>query len=107
MFYSIKFGNKAIAQGRPILAYDILKEGLGLFPDHPEIRFRMALALSRNGSFGEAQAEIAKLLPELSDGTPLCKEAKSQWARILKDMWSRMPDGAERQQQGRACRDAY
>src|SRR5258708_2911493 len=46
------FGERMLRLGEPLLAYDLIDEGLALFPGDPRLRQLQALALARSGDAG-------------------------------------------------------
>ena len=78
-------GRRAIALGHPMLAFDLLSEGLTRWEGDPKLRYLSALALCRAGSSGSAEARLTPLLAELSESDPLFVDALSLAGRIAKD----------------------
>ncbi|MDO8707064.1 TRAFs-binding domain-containing protein [Pseudomonas sp.] len=98
------FGKQAIKLGQPTLAFDILNEGMSVFPQSREMRYLSALALTKSGSTSYATRILRDLVSDLSVGEPLYPDALSLAGRIAKDRWYRLPEGDERQAAGKlAC----
>lgn len=98
------FGKQAIALGQPTLAFDILNEGMSVFPQNRAMRYLSALALAKSGSTSYATRTLHNLAADLGVGDPLYADALSLAGRIAKDRWSRLPQGPERQAAGKqAC----
>lgn len=55
---------KFLGQGEPLLAYDVISEGLAEFPDHVRLRQLQGLALARSGATQRANAVLEKLRAE-------------------------------------------
>ena len=53
-----------LAQGEPLLAYDVVREGLGVWPADIRLRQLQALALARSGATERANAVLEKLRSE-------------------------------------------
>src|SRR5439155_22799260 len=49
-------GERALAQGEPLLAYDVVSAGLGIWPNDMRLRQLQGLALSRSGAIERANA---------------------------------------------------
>lgn len=105
--YYLEFGKKAVALGQPTLAFDILREGMALFPDHGEMQYLSSLALAKSGATGHAASLLDGLLSNLSHSDPLCSDAMSLAGRIAKDRWCKLPDGPPRQEAGERARTWY
>jgi class 3 adenylate cyclase/tetratricopeptide (TPR) repeat protein len=59
-----RFGERMLRLGEPLLAYDLIDEGLALFPGDPRLRQLQALALARSGDSGRALSVLATLRDE-------------------------------------------
>ena len=59
-----RFGERILRIGEPLLAYDVLSEGLKSFPDDPGLRQLLALALARSGAAESANRLLAQLYRE-------------------------------------------
>jgi class 3 adenylate cyclase len=57
-------GERALAHGEPLLAYDIVREGLGIWPVDVRLRQLQGLALARSGATERASAILEKLRNE-------------------------------------------
>src|SRR5438046_10073827 len=49
-------GERVLAQGEPLLAYDVVSAGLGMWPKDVRLRQLQGLALSRSGATERANA---------------------------------------------------
>lgn len=84
-FY-VQSGRQAIGLGQNSLAFDMLKEGLARYHDHPQLIYWSALASARGGSTRTALEQVNSLLPMLQRNDPLYSEALSLAGRIAKDV---------------------
>jgi class 3 adenylate cyclase/tetratricopeptide (TPR) repeat protein len=57
-------GTALLGAGEPLVAYDLLKSGLALYPDDPRLRQLSALALARSGAPEAAADVLTRLLEE-------------------------------------------
>ncbi len=81
-----------LKRGAPLLAYDILADGLARFPDHVRMRQLLALALARSGASGLANPLLQRLVNEgCAD-----EETVGLLARTHKDLSAESTDEAER-----------
>src|SRR5437868_3794759 len=60
----ITLGEKILKLGEPLLAYDVVAEGIRFFPDNVNLRQLLALALARSGAAGSANAVLVGLYEE-------------------------------------------
>lgn len=74
--------------GEPLIAYDVLSEGLKTWPQDLQLRQLMALALARSGATISANA----LLQQLVDEGQRDEETLGLLARTHKDLWSQASD---------------
>ncbi|HEY0404555.1 MAG TPA: TRAFs-binding domain-containing protein [Pyrinomonadaceae bacterium] len=89
-FYSA-LGNRILKLGEPLFAYDVLSEGLNLWPRDVRLRQLQALALARSGVTQRANELASQLLSEGHND----EETLGLLARTHKDLWSlatRKPD---------------
>lgn len=100
-------GRRALELGHPTLAYEILRQGHALHPAERELAYLTALAAARSGSYREAEALLAVLVPRLRRKDPLYAEARSLEGRIAKDLWARLPEGTGRRSVGERAAAAY
>jgi class 3 adenylate cyclase len=99
--------DRAIKLGEPLLAFDILKSALKLYPDDVALRQVQAVALSRSGVVEEATKRLQELLAEGNED----EETLGNLARTLKDRWEAASDTAGRrrllEEAFHAYEDAY
>jgi len=98
-----QIGERALQQGKPLLAYDILEEALKLHPRSPRLRQLQALALLRGGATERANAVLAALDRE-SDAD---EETLGLLGRTYKDLGLRAADSAVRIAELGRAHDAY
>ena len=78
-------GEKLLPQGRPLLAYDVVRQGLQEFPEDVRLRQLQGLSLARSGAFERASAVLQQLVTEKhADG-----ETLGMLARTYKDRAAR------------------
>ena len=94
----LQFGKKAIKYGHPSLSFDILKEGLALFPEHIDLMYWAALALARGGSTRSAANLLGRLLERIDQKSPVYADTLSLAGRIAKDRYTKLPEGKERRE---------
>jgi class 3 adenylate cyclase len=85
-------GATLLKQGVPLLAYDVLAEGLRQFPGDVRLRQLLALALARTGASRHAN----ELLQALVDQGHADEETVGILARTHKDLWAQAADPAVR-----------
>jgi hypothetical protein len=61
-------GERVLAQGEPLLAYDVVSAGLGIWPKDVRLRQLQSLALSRSGATERANAVLENLRREQGTG---------------------------------------
>src|SRR4051812_40577643 len=83
--------DRAIKLGEPLLAFDVLKAALKLYPDDVALRQTQAVALSRSGVVEEATKRLQRLLAEGHED----EETLGNLARTLKDRWEAAGNTAE------------
>lgn len=90
-------GKRILDLGEPILAYDVLNEGLEYWPTDVRMRQLNALALSRSGATDKANAILFQLYQEGHTD----EETLGMLARTHKDLWqqARTPEEEQRQMQ--------
>jgi class 3 adenylate cyclase/tetratricopeptide (TPR) repeat protein len=86
-------GQRILRLGEPLLAYDVIVEGLGYFPGDVRLRQLLASALSYSGSTRRANAILVQLMEEGYHD----EETLSMLARTHKDLWSRAAGREERE----------
>jgi hypothetical protein len=79
--------------GEPLVAHDVLTEGLEYAPRDVRLRQLQALALSRSGAVGRAN----KVLGELVAAGHADEETLGLLARTHKDLWARATGETERE----------
>jgi class 3 adenylate cyclase/tetratricopeptide (TPR) repeat protein len=89
--------------GEPLLAYDIVAEGLKLWPTETRLRQLMALALLRSGAVQQA----LELLQKLVDEDNRDEETLGLLARAHKDFANRATDPAETTKQWGQAYEIY
>lgn len=85
-------GNAALGTGEPLIAFDLVQEGLKYYPGQPRLRQLQALSLSRSGATREANAILNGLL---SDGHR-DEETLGILASTFKDLASELTSAADR-----------
>lgn len=88
-------GNRILKLGEPIFAYDVLREGLNLWPADVRLRQLQALALARSGVTQRAN----DILSQLHDEGHSDEETLGVLARTYKDLWAQATGEQERQTQ--------
>ena len=96
-------GQRVLKLGEPLLAYDILTEGLKSSPTDVRLRQLLALALARSGASSRANA----LLMQLRHEGQRDEETLGILARTHKDMWTQAVDPVERKRQLRLAYTFY
>jgi class 3 adenylate cyclase/tetratricopeptide (TPR) repeat protein len=79
-----RMGRRVLKLGQPLLAYDVLTEGLKGDPSNVEMRQQLALALARSGATQRGNAILAKLREEGHRD----EETLGILARTHKDLWA-------------------
>lgn len=75
-------GERVLAQGEPLLAYDVVSAGLGIWPKDVRLRQLQGLALSRSGATERAKAVLENLRREEETG----EETLGMLGRTYKDL---------------------
>lgn len=88
-------GNRILKLGEPIFAYDVLREGLSLWPADVRLRQLQALALARSGATQRANDVLVQLHREGNSD----EETLGVLARTYKDLWAQATDENEQQRQ--------
>lgn len=91
----LNLGQRMLRSGEPLIAYDILSEGLKFWPKDVGLRQQQALALARSGATRKANLILAKLYEEGN----MDEETVGLLARTHKDLWVRTLDSAEKERQ--------
>jgi len=97
------FGEWLLRLGAPLMAYDVIAEGLDRWPDDVRLRQLLGLALARSGATERANA----LLRALRDEGHADEETLGMLARTHKDLWQQATDPAERDRQLRLAHEGY
>jgi class 3 adenylate cyclase/tetratricopeptide (TPR) repeat protein len=96
-------GQHIMRLGEPLLAYDIVAEGLKLWPQENRLRQLMALALLRSGAVQQALALLQKLFDEGNRD----EETLGLLARAHKDCANRASDPGEKTRQWELAYETY
>ncbi|HEY9645110.1 MAG TPA: TRAFs-binding domain-containing protein [Chroococcidiopsis sp.] len=88
-------GDSILQLGEPLMAYDVLAEGLKYWPEDLRLQQLLALALARSGSTVAANS----LLQTLVQGGQSDNETLGLLARTHKDLWLQATDVNVRRQQ--------
>ncbi|HEX8844619.1 MAG TPA: TRAFs-binding domain-containing protein [Pyrinomonadaceae bacterium] len=99
----ISLGNRILKSGEPLVAHDVLKEGLNLWPDNVRLRQMQALALARSGAIQRAN----NILTRLYDEGHRDEETLGLLARTYKDLWTRSKKPAEGEAHLRRAFEVY
>src|SRR5437016_14407389 len=75
-------GERVLAQGEPLLAYDVVSAGLGIWPKDVRLRQLQGLALSRSGATERANAILENLRRE----SQADEETRGMLGRTYKDL---------------------
>jgi class 3 adenylate cyclase len=94
---------KILAQGEPLLAYDIVSEALATWPEDVRIRQLQGLALARSGATERANAVLEKLRQEGETD----EETLGMLAHTYKDLAARATSVRERQDCLRRAAEIY
>ncbi len=87
-------GNRILKLGEPIFAYDVLREGLGVWPEDVRLRQLLALALARSGATQKAN----DILLQLNSEGHSDEETLGVLARTYKDLWAQSTDEQQRRE---------
>jgi len=98
-----RFAARSLRLGMPLLAYDMLEEGLKVQPTSVSLRQLQALALARGGATERANA----ILRQLDQESVTDEETLGLLARTHKDLALRAADPAERRRELTRAYDAY
>ncbi|MBM2811860.1 MAG: uncharacterized protein HW416_2619 [Chloroflexi bacterium] len=91
------------ATGEPLLAYDVIREGLEHWPQDLRLRQLMGLALADSGATERANEMFAQLAAEGNDD----EETLGMLARTHKDLWGRACDEDEKRMRLDLARECY
>ena len=98
-----RLGRRVLKLGEPLLAYDILTEGLKNQPADVEMRQQVALALARSGATQRSNAILTQLRAEGHRD----EETLAILARTHKDLWTRATLKSERARQLKLAHKFY
>jgi class 3 adenylate cyclase/tetratricopeptide (TPR) repeat protein len=99
----LSLSRQASSIGEPLLAYDIAKEGLKLYPDSMLLRQVAALAQARGG----APLRALKILEPYLDSTDHIEDTYGILARANKDLWAKSNESSAKEKYGRASLELY
>ncbi|HEX8137972.1 MAG TPA: TRAFs-binding domain-containing protein [Pyrinomonadaceae bacterium] len=99
----ISLGDQILKSGEPLLAHDVLLEGLKHWPMNVRLRQLQALALARSGATQRANSILIQLHKEGHTD----EETLGLLARTHKDLWARSADPEERARQLRLAHLVY
>jgi len=85
-------GERILAQGEPLLAYDVVNAGLAIWPKDVRLRQLQGLALSRSGATERANAVLENLRHEEETG----EETLGMLGRTYKDLAATAVTGKQR-----------
>ncbi|MEA3400526.1 MAG: TRAFs-binding domain-containing protein [Armatimonadota bacterium] len=97
------FGEWLLRLGAPLMAYDVIAEGLDRWPEDVRLRQLLGLALARSGATERANS----LLRELRDEGHADEETLGMLARTHKDLWQQVADAATRERELRLAHEGY
>lgn len=98
-----RMGRRVLKLGEPLLAYDILTEGLKAEPADVQMRQLLALALARSGATQRSNS----ILTQLRDEGHRDEETLGILARTHKDLWARAATKSEGNRQLRLAHKFY
>lgn len=101
-FYRV-LGERVLAHGEPLLAYDVIREGLGIWPSDVRLRQLQGLALARSGATERANVVLEKLRREGQTD----EETLGMLGRTLKDLASAAAAQNEREKFLRHAAEIY
>lgn len=87
-------GERILAQGEPLLAYDVVTAGLALWPKDVRLRQLQGLALSRSGATERANAVLEELRRESESD----EETRGMLGRTYKDLATNASTPAQRKE---------
>ncbi|HEV2915678.1 MAG TPA: TRAFs-binding domain-containing protein [Pyrinomonadaceae bacterium] len=96
-------GDSILKSGEPLLAHDVLLEGLKHWPTNVRLRQLQALALARSGATRRANT----ILIQLHNEGHTDEETLGLLGRTHKDLWQRSADAQERNRQLRLAYEVY
>jgi len=96
-------GERMLGLGEPLIAYDVVTEGIKLFPQDIRLRQLLALAQARSGATGPANAVLERLYQEGHQD----EETLGLLARTYKDLGSKETDDSKVNQHFRRGYELY
>jgi class 3 adenylate cyclase len=99
----VSSAEKFLGQDEPLLAYDVVSEGLTKWPDHVRLRQLQGLALARSGATQRANAVLEKLRVEGRAD----EETLGMLASTFKDLAVRAAIASDREQFLRRAAETY
>jgi tetratricopeptide (TPR) repeat protein len=88
-------GDSILRLGEPLMAYDVIAEGLEKWPNDIRLQQLMALALARSGATHRANSMLLQLL----ESGHKDEETLSLLARTHKNLWLQATDSEEKKEQ--------
>ncbi|HEX8098277.1 MAG TPA: TRAFs-binding domain-containing protein [Pyrinomonadaceae bacterium] len=99
----VRLGDRILKSGEPLLAHDVLTEGLKFWPASVRLRQLQALALARSG----ASKRASRILTCLYEEGNTDEETLGLLARTHKDLWAQSADPEEKAHQLRLAYKFY
>jgi class 3 adenylate cyclase/tetratricopeptide (TPR) repeat protein len=96
-------GDSILQLGEPLMAYDVIAEGLKGWPTDVRLQQLLALAMARSGATHRANS----LLLQLLESGQQDEETISLLARTHKDLWTQAIDPKEKHRQLRLTAERY
>ena len=96
-------GDSILQLGEPLMAYDVIAEGLKGWPTDVRLQQLLALAMARSGATHRANS----LLLQLLESGQQDEETISLLARTHKDLWAQAIDPIEKHRQLRLTAERY
>ena len=98
-----QLGNRILRLGEPLLAYDVLANGLEHWPDNVRLRQLLGLALARSGATGRANGMLQQLYAEGERDA----ETLGILARTHKDLWEQAAGQGGQDEHLRKAHETY
>jgi tetratricopeptide (TPR) repeat protein len=102
----VSLGRRFIKRGEPILAYEVVVEGLSLWPDNLHLEHLLGLALARSGAVHRANTIAERLSHEVGDSA-LAEDVIALLGRTHKDLALAAIDPGERRDHLLRAFEAY
>ncbi len=96
-------GERILAQGEPLLAYDVITAGLTTWPKDVRLRQLQGLALARSGATERANA----ILEDLRQEAQTAEETLGMLGRTYKDLAARAGLGSQREEYLKRAAETY